>query len=177
MRNITRLCTAVISCLFVCTSGSLRTLHDSTAAENIEIRVFNHEYKATVKEVLRRLERTDLELRGFTKSVINNSVSTSDEEPIYSTLVHFDKAVPCQQLLFVEREIRHLMPEVWGVEVSKRVHSTVSRLLLNGGKSCTAGIEIHLPLHRDCAGKNTKKSICSGGDWCMFCFRGTVTKS
>jgi len=135
--------------------------------------VFNHDYRATVDEVLHTLDRAHLELRGFTKSIINKSVTTADEKPVYSTVLHYDKTVPCKQLMFVEQEIRTLLPEVWGVEVSRRVVSTVSRARLCGGKICTAGIEIHLPPHGGCAKRKAKRSTCEE-NWCMFCFRGSV---
>ena len=144
----------------------------STAGENIEIRVFNHDYRATINEVLHALHRANLELRGFIKSVIKKSITIGSENPVYSTVLHFDKTVPCDQLMFVEQEIQSLLPEVWGEEISKRVVSTVSHALINGGKICTAGIEIHLPPHGGCTGRNAKRNVCDS--WCMLCFHGTV---
>ena len=144
----------------------------TAAGENIEIRVFNHDYRATINEVLQALHRANLELRGFIKSVIKKSITIGSENPVYSTILHFDKTVPCDQLMFVEQEIQSLLPEVWGEEVSKRVVSTVSHALINGGKVCTAGIEIHLPPHGGCIGRNAKRNVCES--WCMLCFHGTV---
>ena len=145
---------------------------DSTAKENVEIRVFNHDYRATVDEIHSLLERAKLEHRGFTKSAIKKSIASVDEQPIYTTTLHFDKTVPCKRLAFVEQEIRWLLPEVWGLDISKRVVSTVSRGMFNGGKICTAGIEIHLPPQRGYTGGIEKRETCY--EWCLLCFHAAT---
>ena len=145
---------------------------DSTAKENVEIRVFNHDYRATVDEIHSLLERAKLEHRGFTKSVIKKSIASVDEQPTYTTTLHFDKTVPCKRLAFVEQEIRWLLPEVWGLDISKRVVSTVSRGMFNGGKICTAGIEIHLPPQRGYTRGIEKRETCY--EWCLLCFHAAT---
>lgn len=121
------------------------------AGEKIAIRVFNHNYRATVNDVLRKLETAQLQRRGFTRTVINETVTTADERPVISTVLHFYKKIPCRQLMYVEEEVRRLWPEAWGEEVSRRVVSAATRAMLFGGKICTAGIEAHLPPRGDCA--------------------------
>ena len=145
---------------------------DSTAKENVEIRVFNHDYRATVDEIHSLLERAKLEHRGFTKSAIKKSIASVDEQPIHTTTLHFDKTVPCKRLAFVEQEIRWLLPEVWGLDISKRVVSTVSRGMFNGGKICTAGIEIHLPPQRGYTRGIEKRETCY--EWCLLCFHAAT---
>ena len=145
---------------------------DSTAKENVEIRVFNHDYRATVDEIHSLLERAKLEHRGFIKSAIKKSIASVDEQPINTTTLHFDKTVPCKRLAFVEQEIRWLLPEVWGFDISKRVVSTVSRGMFNGGKICTAGIEIHLPPQRGYTRGIEKRETCY--EWCLLCFHAAT---
>ena len=145
---------------------------DSTAKENVEIRVFNHDYRATVDEIHSLLERAKLEHRGFIKSAIKKSIASVDEQPINTTTLHFDKTVPCKRLAFVEQEIRWLLPEVWGFDISKRVVSTVSRGMFNSGKICTAGIEIHLPPQRDYTRGIEKREACY--EWCLLCFHAAT---
>lgn len=113
--------------------------------------MFNHDYRATVNDVLNKLDKAQLERRGFTRTIINKTVATADETPVYSTVLQFYKTIPCRQLLDVEEEVRGLWPEAWGVDVSRRVVSAASRAMLFGGKICTAGIEVHLPPRGGCA--------------------------
>ena len=107
--------------------------------------------------------------------MINKIVSTAGQAPVNSTVLQFYKTSPCRQLLFVEEEIRSLWPEAWGAEVSKRVESAVSRAMVFGGKTCRAGIEVHLPPRGGCAGKKEKREYnwpCD--EWCLFCFGATT---
>lgn len=148
---------------------------DPRASENIAIRVFNHKYRASVSDVLQKLDNAELEHRGFTKTFINKIVFTSGEAPVNSTVLQFYKTTPCRQLPFVEEEIRSLWPEAWGAEVSKRVESAVSRAMSFGGKTCWAGIEVHLPPRGGCAGKKDKRQYyrsCQRA--CLFCFRAAT---
>lgn len=148
---------------------------DSRASENIAIRVFNHNYRAAVSYVLQKLDNAELEHRGFIKTIINKIVSTEGEAPVNSTVLQFYKTTPCRQLLFVEEEIRSLWPEAWGAEVSKRVESAVSRAMFFGGKTCRAGIEVHLPPRGGCAGKKEKREYDRPCEkWCLFCFGATT---
>ena len=144
---------------------------DSRASENIAIRVFNHNYRAAVSDVLRKLDNAELEHRGFVKTIINKIVFTTGETPVNSTVLQFYKTNPCRQLPFVEEEIRSLWPEAWGAEVSKRVESAVSRAMIFGGKTCRAGIEVHLPPRGGCAGRKEKRQYYRNCDLkCLFCF-------
>ncbi|KAL9976311.1 hypothetical protein ACROYT_G013596 [Oculina patagonica] len=81
----------MVSCLLVSTTDSLQTHHDSTAKENMAIRVFNHDYRAAVSDVLRKLDDAQLENRGFTKTIINKTVATGGKTPVYSTVLQFYK--------------------------------------------------------------------------------------
>ena len=87
---------------FVVDWSKLLLLAESNAGEKIAIRVFNHDYRATVNDVLRKLETAQLQRRGFTRTVINETVTTADERPITSTVLHFYKKIPCRQLMYVE---------------------------------------------------------------------------
>ena len=156
---------------FVVDWSKLLLLAESNAGEKIAIRVFNHDYRATVNDVLRKLETAQLQRRGFTRTVINETVTTADERPVTSTVLHFYKKIPCRQLMYVEEEVRRLWPEAWGEDVSRRVVSAASRAMLFSGKMCTAGIEVHFPPRGGCAAKKEKRSSkrkCE--DWCLFCF-------
>lgn len=139
--------------------------------------MFNHDYKATVNDVLHKLDNAQLERRGFTKTIINKSVATGGKAPVYFMVLQFYKTIPCRRLLFVEEEIRRLWPEAWGPDVSKRVVSAVSRAMYFGGKICTAGIEVHLPPRGSCAERKEKRHSkpkpCD--DLCLFCF-GAATE-
>ena len=104
-----------------------------------------------MNDVLRKLETAQLQRRGFTRTVINETVTTADERPVTSTVLHFYKKIPCRQLMFVEEEVRRLWPEAWGEDVSRRVVSAASRAMLFSGKMCTAGIEVHFPPRGGCA--------------------------
>jgi len=138
--------------------------------------VFNHNYHAAVSDVLQKLDNADLKHRGFTKTVINKIISTEGEAPVNSTVLQFYKTTPCRQLLFVEEEIRSLWPEDWGAEVSKRIESAVSRAIFLGGKTCRAGIEVHLPTPRGgCAKKKEKRNYgrrCE--QMCLLCLFATT---
>lgn len=133
--------------------------------------MFNHDYRAAVSEVLHKLDKAQLEHRGFTKTIINKTVATGGNTPVFSTVIQFYKQISCRRLLFVEEEIRRLWPEAWGPEVSKRVVSAVSRAMYFGGKICTAGIEVHLPPRGGCAARKEKRdSRAECEEWCLFCF-------
>ncbi|XP_032232833.2 uncharacterized protein LOC116615380 [Nematostella vectensis] len=163
------------------------------AHEKDEFRIYDRTFKATNTQMLEMIRRANLEEHGFTRLVSSHLTTKRTSGSQLRRDVHYTKDVPCSQLPAVEREVRALLPGVWGEDVSSRVQDIVFLKSLHDSQRCTAGIEIHFPtpgcnargkrtplLRRKA--RETREDDASPGesykkrrpnpcpDWCIVCF-------
>lgn len=83
---------------------------DGNTKESINLRVYNSDFTATNAEMLKMLEKADLEGHGFEKEETRTLLSTTTNSSAYMTTLYYYKVVDCSQVIQVVMEVEKLLP-------------------------------------------------------------------
>lgn len=82
---------------------------DAKVEEKVELRVFNHDFKASKAEILQILKQANLEAHGYTKEVVSEVKNTSSGIVTFEKMHRYDKSVPCHEVAETEKRLDALL--------------------------------------------------------------------
>ena len=91
---------------------SIVPLTDGNTKESINLRVYNSDFTTTNAEMLKMVEKADLEGHGFQKEETRTMLSTgkATNHSAYMTTLYYYKVVDCLQVIQVLKEVEKLLP-------------------------------------------------------------------
>ena len=79
--------------------------------ETLEVKVFNPSFKLSDDKMLKKLQTTDLESRGYKKEITTKLMSESgDGKQVYQKTYLYYKIVDCSRLREIDQELQTLLP-------------------------------------------------------------------
>lgn len=83
---------------------------DGKIKESINLRIYDTDFTFTNAEMLKMLEKADLESHGFKKEETRTMLSTSTNSSAYVKTLYYYKVVDCSQVKQVVLEVEKLLP-------------------------------------------------------------------
>ena len=84
-------------------------LPDAKVEEKVELRVFNHDFKASKAKMLEILKEANLEAHGYTKEVVSEIKDTSSGVVTFEKMHRYYKSAPCHEVAEMEKQLDALL--------------------------------------------------------------------
>ncbi|XP_068694887.1 uncharacterized protein [Montipora foliosa] len=146
--------------------AALSTPAEARSDESLVLRVFNPDHRPSDTKMRAMLKKADLEGHGYSREFTTSLISSENTtNPTYEKRYFNYKTVPCSRAQEVVQQLETLLPEAYGVAVSKKISSEMKARNLTNMKQCKVGLEVHFKDGGGCkSGKNRSKR-----SWCIFC--------